>query len=407
MSQLQMLTAVVGLVLFVMFAAASLSTPMSLPFPAHLPADATVEPDASATLLLVMETPAAMRPATPLRKVLLFRLTRAGAANVLRQETTPTPVVAVKVTRQQESPPPPQDVSPTPGPTPGPTAFPTRYPNPHPTLVAVATLTAPPVQASALVVPGTSSLAPAPTALPAVRVLAMAGARKLQRRVPPGRNFDLSLWALQEPTGIGNSPTTILSDELETFQDAYFFTDRKDGAMDFWDPEDGVVSAHSKYPRSELREMTAQGTPANWPLTGTHTLSASLKVTRVPDRVCVGQIHIGTGTPASTTPLFELFYHADGSIVAALEQTPKGGDTITYAVGDVPLGQRWSYVIDVSDGAISLRVDGGDIQTWPVPPAFYQENFFFKAGDDGQSVGDNSTIGTLVSFYALDVAHEP
>jgi hypothetical protein len=263
------------------------------------------------------------------------------------------------------------------------------------------------VQASALVIPGTSSLAPATTAGPTPRVLALAQGRKLHRRVPPGGNFDLSLWALQEPTGFPASPTTVLSDALQSFQDAYFFTDRKDGAMDFWDPEDGVVSSHSRYPRSELREMTAAGTPANWPLTGAHTLSASLKVITVPDRVCVGQIHIGTGTPASTKPLFELFYHADGSIVAALEQTPNGGNTITYAVGDVPLGQRWSYVIDVSDGAISLRIDEGETQTWPVPPDFYRENFFFKAGADGQSVGDSSTIGTLVSFYALDVAHDP
>jgi hypothetical protein len=240
-----------------------------------------------------------------------------------------------------------------------------------------------------------------------MRVIALAGVRKLDRRAPPGSNFDLSLWALQEPTGFPNSPTTISADKLQTFQDAYFFTDRKDGAMEFWDPEDGVVSAHSRYPRSELREMTAAGTPANWPLTGTHTLSASLRVTQVPDHVCVGQIHIGTGTPASTKPLLELFYYADGAIVAAVEQNPNGGNSVTHAIGDVPLGRQWSYVIGVSDGAISVRVDDGDTQTWPVPPNFYQESFFFKAGDDGQSVGDNSTIGARVSFYALDVAHGP
>ena len=78
--------------------------------------------------------------------------------------------------------------------------------------------------------------------------------------VAPGGNFDLSLWELQEPVGRAGAPTTILPAQLEGasgFHDTYFFTDPTDGSMSFWDPEDGVTTANSNYPRSELREMTS------------------------------------------------------------------------------------------------------------------------------------------------------
>jgi hypothetical protein len=283
MSQLQMLIASVGLCLLVVFAAAALSTPMPLPFLTHVAQNATIEPGAAPTLFVVMKTPPPTRPSPRLRKVLFFRLMHTAAANKPRHKATPIAFVVMPTLDEVAVATQPlvetlqlkslhlQGVIPTAYPAP----FSKRLPNPNPTLIAVATLTAPPVHASALAVPTTLPSA----ALPPGQLLAMANARKLDRRAPPGNNFDLSLWELQEPTGAPNSPITIATRELQTFQDAYFFTDRKDGAMDFWDPEDGAVSAHSRYPRSELREMTAAGTPANWPLTGTHTLSASLKVT--------------------------------------------------------------------------------------------------------------------------------
>ena len=89
----------------------------------------------------------------------------------------------------------------------------------------------------------------------------------LDPNVAPGGNFDLSLWELQEPVGSPGAPTTILPAQLEGpngYHDSYFFTDPVDGSMSFWDPENGVTTANSSYPRSELREMTASGAEANW-----------------------------------------------------------------------------------------------------------------------------------------------
>jgi hypothetical protein len=239
---------------------------------------------------------------------------------------------------------------------------------------------------------------------------ASGGDGGLNPHVAPGANFDLSIWELQEPVGAPGSPTTYSPAQLEGpngHQDAYFYTDKTDGSMTFWDPENGVTTANSMYPRSELREMTSAGAPANWPTMGTHTLSATLKATVVPDHVCVGQIHLGTGTPASTKPLLELFYFSTGSIAIGIEQTPAGGNEVSTTVGNVPLGTKWSYVIGLSGNAITLVIDGGATQSFTMASSFDQENMYFKAGDYDQSVGSSSTVGAKVQFYALAVHHGP
>ncbi len=204
-------------------------------------------------------------------------------------------------------------------------------------------------------------------------------------------------------------PTTILPAQLtgpSGYQDSYFFTDKTDGAMTFWDPENGVTTANSNYPRSELREMTANGMPANWPITGTHKLSATVKATTIPDHVAVGQIHLGTGTPASTKPLLELFYFANGDIDMLIESSPSGSGTRNPA-GNVPVGTQWSYVIGLSGHTISLVLNGGTAQTWTMSTSYDQENMYFKAGDYDQSAGTSATVGAKVQFYALSVFHGP
>lgn len=211
------------------------------------------------------------------------------------------------------------------------------------------------------------------------------------------------------PTGSPGAPTTIPPSQLEGpngYHDSYFFTDPTDGSMTFWDPEGGVTTANSNYARSELREIQG-GQMANWMATGSNTLSALVKVTEVPDHVCVGQIHLGTGTPSSTKPLLELFYHATGAIVLGIEQTPAGGNELLHDVGSVKLGTQWSYVIGLTGNTISLTINGGSAQKFTMPSSFDQEGMYFKAGDYDQSTGSSTTIGAKVQFYALSIVHGP
>jgi hypothetical protein len=213
---------------------------------------------------------------------------------------------------------------------------------------------------------------------------------------------------LQEPNGSEISPAKLQGPS--GLQDMFFFTDPTDGSMTFWDPENGSTTSNSSYPRSELKELSAAGTDANWAVPGTHTLSATLKVTQVPDHVCVGQIHVGSGTPATTKPLLELFYYANGDIKMGIESGPSGNES-QQKVGNVSMGTQWSYVIGLagnsSGSTISLVLNGGSPQTWAMPSGFAQENMYFKAGNYDQSAGSSSTIGAKVQFYSLGFMHGP
>ncbi|MFR0354968.1 polysaccharide lyase family 7 protein [Streptomyces sediminimaris] len=243
----------------------------------------------------------------------------------------------------------------------------------------------------------------------AVGVLAVTGTGSATAADPgkaPGGNFDLSVWQLQEPVGSPGSPTTVPSSRLRGangYQDAYFYTDQRDGAMTFWAPEKGVTTPHSRYARSELREMNRGGGAADWSLRGNHRLKATLRVVSVTKNVCVGQIHLGSGG-SSTKPLLELYYHSNGDIVLGTENSPSGGQT-PHPVGHVPIGRTWTYTIAVSGGdTIDLTVNGSTTH-YPIPSSFFPYKQYFKAGSYNQSSSDSTTKGARVAFYGLTVSH--
>ncbi|HEY4458382.1 MAG TPA: polysaccharide lyase family 7 protein, partial [Pseudonocardiaceae bacterium] len=186
------------------------------------------------------------------------------------------------------------------------------------------------------------------------------------------------------------------------YQDSYFYTNKSDGSMEFWDPENGVTTPNSNYSRSELREMNSSGSAAAWSLSGTHTLSATVKVTQVPDHVCVGQVH---STDSRTTkPLAELYFHSSGEIQLGIENSPSGGQT-PHTVGNVPLGQQFSYVIQITGGnTISVTINGSK-HSFPIPSSWNGYKQYFKAGDYDQTSGSSSSVGAKVQFYALTVQH--
>ncbi|GAA4493257.1 polysaccharide lyase family 7 protein [Actinoallomurus oryzae] len=228
----------------------------------------------------------------------------------------------------------------------------------------------------------------------------------LDPTVAPGGNFNLSVWELQLPIGSPGSPITIPPSRLKGANGytnpAYFWTDKNDGSMTFWDPESGVTTPNSSYARSELREMNADGSAADWSLSGTHKLSATLRIVSVTKNVCVGQIHLGSGGP-STKPLLELYYHSNGDVVLGLEKSPDGGQN-TYTLTNVPLGTQWSYVIAIVGSKIQITVNG-NTKSYPIASGFNAYHQYFKAGDYNQSSSNSTTNGAKVKFYALTVAH--
>jgi hypothetical protein len=232
-----------------------------------------------------------------------------------------------------------------------------------------------------------------------------ASAAALDPALPPGGNFDLSVWSLQLPTGSPGSPDTISPGRLEGgySNSSFFWTDSNDGSMTFWAPEKGVTTPNSKYARSELREMNPNGSAANWTLAGNHTLSAQLRIVSVTKNVAVGQVKLGTGGP-STKPLAELYYRPNGDIFLGTQNSPDASGQTLHKVGNVALGTKWTYVVNVNGSKINLTVNGTRT-TYTIPSAFNPYRQYFKAGSYNQSSSESTTNGAKVKFYSLTVKH--
>nr|WP_221376984.1 polysaccharide lyase family 7 protein [Actinoplanes polyasparticus] len=233
-----------------------------------------------------------------------------------------------------------------------------------------------------------------------------ANAAALNPAVAPGGNFNLSVWSLQLPIGSPGAPQTIQPAQLKGANGysnpTYFWTDKNDGSMTFWAPEKGVTTPNSKYARSELREMNTNGSAANWALAGNHTLSADLRIVSVTKNVAVGQVKLGTGGP-STKPLLELYYRANGDIYLGQQRSPTDGQTL-HKLGNVALGQRWTYVLNVRGNQASVTINGSRTN-YTIPSSFNPYKQYFKAGSYNQSSSESTSNGAKVKFYSLTVSH--
>lgn len=119
----------------------------------------------------------------------------------------------------------------------------------------------------------------------------------------PGSILDLSGWRLTLPidTPLPGTPDEIAAADLRTFSDARFFHIEPSGrGVVFRAPCGGATTKGSKYPRCELREMTADGRRrASWSTddAGQHELAMTAAITRLPTvkpEVVCAQIHDAT-----------------------------------------------------------------------------------------------------------------
>ena len=128
--------------------------------------------------------------------------------------------------------------------------------------------------------------------------------------------IDLATWNLSVPTG---STATIIETPklMKGYRDGYF---QSGDTLFFWAPVTGSTTENAKYPRSELRETTADGRVFNWAYSSANNfLRATLEVDQVPSsgKIVIGQIHCYQ----STEPLLKVEYQykeklKTGNIVA-------------------------------------------------------------------------------------------
>lgn len=218
----------------------------------------------------------------------------------------------------------------------------------------------------------------------------------------PGGNFDLSIWKLQLPTGSEGSPDSISSSELsgcDGYEDDYFFTNDEDASLVMKVPgspssSNCVTTPNSDHCRTELRESD----PSKWsPSDATNRLFADLVVTEISDNsVAVGQIHIDDSI--STKPVCELYYGSSGKLEMGINTCTTCSQE-RFDIGNVPVGQRFTYEIRYESDQLSVSIDGGDFQNLDTFDLDSPDGYF-KAGNYNQGEG-----ATEVHFYAVEVTH--
>jgi poly(beta-D-mannuronate) lyase len=159
----------------------------------------------------------------------------------------------------------------------------------------------------------------------------------------------------------------------------------------------GVTTRNSKYPRAELREMTAGGgDEAAWSnAAGSHVMTITQAITAVPPakpHVVAGQIHDEEDDVLMIRlEGTRLFVESDGDDVGVLDPAYVLGTRFTVEIAATPAGIRVTY-----NGA--RTVDLGVVR----------DGLYFKAGcytQSNPSRGDSPDAFGEVVIYALTVRH--
>ncbi|MCI4061509.1 polysaccharide lyase family 7 protein [Micromonospora sp. R77] len=217
----------------------------------------------------------------------------------------------------------------------------------------------------------------------------------------PADVLNLTNWKVTLPTGPAEDPDTITQPTLDGFQASpWFVTAASCSAVRFRAAVNGTTTSGSGYPRSELREMTGNGTSnASWSSTsGTHTMTFEEAFTALPatkPHLVGAQIHDAN----------------DDITVFRLEGTNlyvTNGDNAHYKLvtGSYQLGTRYRGRFVVSGGQVKVYFN--DVLQATITRSF--SGAYFKAGAYTQANCTNSSPCSDSNYgqtliYALSVTH--
>jgi hypothetical protein len=232
---------------------------------------------------------------------------------------------------------------------------------------------------------------------------AHAVSKSLNPALPPGKNFNLSGFSLQLPTGSSGNVDTISGAQLAAgYTNSPYFYTYTDGSMVMMDPVTGWTTSGSQHPRTELRDTT------EWKATGSAKLDATLVAQQVRHHTAIGQIFQGSGSPSK--PLCELQVTSGGAVQLLLERNSDGGSASTTQVASVKLGDQFSYELNLNGTKLTVRITTQSVttKTFDVDSSFKGRSFYFKAGNYDQTATSgkpSATPSSIVRFYALKTTH--
>jgi hypothetical protein len=206
-------------------------------------------------------------------------------------------------------------------------------------------------------------------------------------RLRPAQVVDLRQWKIGLPTTVEiNNP------KLESYSDPSFQAVQ---AVQFTVHCGDKAQPGSKYPRSELREMNADGSNASWSSTsGTHTMELTQRITHLPvvkpSLIC-GQIH-----SADYLILIEL----TGKTLAV-----RYVDNVVGVLDDsYQLGTSFDMKVVAANGYVDVYYNG----VIKVHQAMAKTGCYFKAGcylQSSTATGDVATAYGQVEISDLTISH--
>jgi hypothetical protein len=220
----------------------------------------------------------------------------------------------------------------------------------------------------------------------------------------PGSVLNLTNWKLTLPVdGCDDNEWAdeVTQPELATFRDSRYFTVNSASGVVFRARVDGArTSANTKYPRSELREMTDRGEErASWSnessSDGVHRMTMEAAITAAPlnkPHVVAAQIH-DEDDDVVMVRLYDkqlVVDAADSSVRLVLDS-------------DYQLGQRFTVSITASKGVITVVYNGNRTVTH----RHSGSDMYFKAGCytlSNTSYDRADRFGEVV-IYKLGVSH--
>lgn len=218
----------------------------------------------------------------------------------------------------------------------------------------------------------------------------------------PSQVLDLTDWKLNVPVAGSNGwSLEIKQPELAAYQHTeYFHVNNKGNAVVFKATVEGVTTNGSKYPRSELREMTNGGKDkADWniaPGNGKHTMEITQAVTHLPDykpHVVVGQIHDADDDV--------IVFRLEGRKLWVDHNGTKGA----LLTDSYELGTKFTVKFVAGNGKVDSYYNGSFVESY----ATNAEHCYFKAGMYTQSnliKGDVAGAYGEVEIYNVTITHE-
>jgi len=187
------------------------------------------------------------------------------------------------------------------------------------------------------------------------------------------------------------------------------------GESVFWAPVDGgATTKNAKYVRSEFREQIVPGNDrANWPLTGTHVMRGTVRVSLLPTplkagdnvKTVIAQIH---GVESAPPIKLQVASARGNTVIYGIYNdtpVPSGGSSSRKL--PIALCEPISYEIRVADGVLTTTVNGQQIDQRDLKPAWSADTFYFKAGNYVQNSTKNAEGAAEVIYTAVMTEHRP